>query len=122
MERYEVSVFGAEFVAMKHGIETVRGIRYKLRMMGIRLLGPTYVFGDNMSVIHNTQRPESTLKKKSNSICYHTIRESCAMGESITGHVDSKENCSDVATKVIPSGQLREYLVSKYLLRDIYDH
>ena len=62
------SVFGAEFVAMKHGIETLRGIRYKLRMMGIPISGPSYVLGDNQSVIFNTSRPESTLKKKSNSI------------------------------------------------------
>ena len=116
----ETSVFGAEFVAMKHGIETVRGIRYKLRMMGVKLSGPTYVYGDNMSVIHNTQRPESTLKKKSNSICYHAIRESVAMGESLTGHIPSKENPADLATKVIPSGQLRENLVRK-VLYDIYD-
>ena len=31
----ESSVFGAEFYAMKHGIENLRGIRYKLRMMGV---------------------------------------------------------------------------------------
>jgi hypothetical protein len=67
----ESSVFGAEFVAMKNGIETCRGLRYKLRMMGVTLSGPTFVYGDNMSVVHNTQRPESVLKKKSNSICYH---------------------------------------------------
>ena len=30
----ETSVFGAEFVAMKQGMETSRGIRYKLRTMG----------------------------------------------------------------------------------------
>jgi len=116
----ETSVFGAEFVAMKIGIETVRGIRYKLRMMGVRLSGPTYVYGDNMSVIHNTQKPESTLKKKSNSICYHAIRESVAMGESLTTHVASKENPSDLATKVVPGGQLREHLV-RMLLHDIHD-
>ena len=116
----ETSVFGAEFVAMKHGIETVRGIRYKLRMMGVRLSGPTFVYGDNMSVIHNTQKPESTLKKKSNSICYHAIRESVAMRESLTGHVPSKENPADVATKIIPSGQLREHLVGK-LLHDLHE-
>ncbi len=40
-----------------------------------------------MSVIYNTQRPESVLKKKSNSICYHTVWESVTMGESITGHI-----------------------------------
>ena len=67
----ETSVFGAEFVAMKLGVEHIRALRYKLRMMGVPLTGPAYVYGDNMSVIHNTQRPESTLKKKSNSICYH---------------------------------------------------
>jgi hypothetical protein len=31
----ETSVFGAEFVAMKHGIKTLRGLRYKIHMMGI---------------------------------------------------------------------------------------
>ena len=31
----ETSVFGAEFVAMKQGMETLRGLRYKLRMMGV---------------------------------------------------------------------------------------
>ena len=54
----ETSVFGAEFVAMKNGIETVRGLRYKLRMMGVELSGPTYVYCDNKSVVHNTQTPE----------------------------------------------------------------
>jgi hypothetical protein len=62
----ESSVYGAEFVAMKNVIETCRGLHYKLRMMGVTLSGPTFVYGDNMSVLHNTQRPESVLKKKSN--------------------------------------------------------
>jgi hypothetical protein len=31
----ETSVFGTEFVAMKHGIEALRGLCYKLRMMGV---------------------------------------------------------------------------------------
>ena len=64
----ETSVFGAEFSALRHGIENLRGIRYKLRMMGIPISGPSYVYGDNMSVVTNASRPESTLKKKSNSI------------------------------------------------------
>jgi hypothetical protein len=53
----ELSVFGADFIAMKLGVEALRGIRYKLCMMGVPIAGPTYVYGDNMSVIHNTQRP-----------------------------------------------------------------
>ena len=71
----KTSVFGAKFVAMKNGMETLRGLRYKLRKMGITLSGPSLIYGDNISVIHNTQRPESTLRKNRNSICYHAIQE-----------------------------------------------
>ena len=77
----EGAVFGAEFVAMKQGMEALRGLRYKLRMMGVPIDGPTFVYGDSMSVVHNTSRPKSLLKKKSNSICYHFVREAVAMGE-----------------------------------------
>ena len=116
----ESSVFGAEFVATKNGIETTRGLCYKLRMMGVALSGPTYVYGDNMSVVHNTQRPESVLKKKSNAICYHAVRESVAMGESIIGHIPSVDNPSDICTKIVLGGQKRSHLVG-LILHDIYD-
>jgi hypothetical protein len=49
----ETSVFGAKFCAMKHGIENLRGIRYKLRMMGVPIDGAARIFGDNMSVVTN---------------------------------------------------------------------
>jgi hypothetical protein len=113
-------VFGAEFVAMKNGLETTRGLRYKLRMMGVAIDGPTYVYGDNMSVVHNTQRPESVLKKKSNAICYHAVRESAAMGESIIGHIPSVNNPADICTKAVPGGQKRDHLIG-FLLHDIVD-
>ena len=90
---------------MKEGIERVRGIRYKLRMMEFPIAGPTPVYGDNMSVIHNTQKPESVLKKKSNSICYHFVRESVAMNETMTAHVPLEQNPSDLCTKVLSGGQ-----------------
>ena len=111
----ETSVFGAEFVAMKQGMEAMRGLRYKLRMMGVPLSGPSYFYGDNMSVIHNVQRPESTLKKKSNSICYHAVREAVAMGECLVGQIPTHNNLADLCTKVIPGGQKRDHLVSLIL-------
>jgi hypothetical protein len=98
----ETSVFSAEFVAMKTGNEASRGLRYKLRMMGTPIDGPTYIFGDNMLVIHNTQRPESVLKKKSIAICYHFMRESVAMGECLTAHIRSEDNPADLCTKIMP--------------------
>jgi hypothetical protein len=117
----ESIVFGAEFVAMKNGIETCRGLRYKLRMMGMTLSGPTFVYEDNMSVVHNTQRPESVLKKKkSNSLCYHMARESAATGESIIGHVPPVENPADIVTKVVAGGKKRNHLI-RLLLHDLCD-
>jgi hypothetical protein len=81
----ETSVFGAEFVAMKHGMECLRGLRYKLRMMGVSISGPSYIYGDNMSVIHNTQRPESILKKKSNADLLPCYSQAGSMGKCLTG-------------------------------------
>jgi hypothetical protein len=83
----ETSVFGAEFVAMKVGFEACCGLMYKLRMMGVPIDEPFYCYGDHMSVIQNTQNPESTLKTKSNLICFHYIRECVAMGEAMIAHI-----------------------------------
>jgi hypothetical protein len=104
----ETSVFGAEFVAMRAGSEAGLALRCKLRMMGIPMEDPIYCFGDYMSVIHNTQKPEFMLKTKSNSICYHLCRESVAMGETLTAHIRSEENLADICTKFIPGGIKRD--------------
>ena len=69
----ETSTFGSEFVAMKQATKYVRGLRFKLCMMGITVDEPAYVFGDNQSVLANTSALASTLKKKSNAIAYGTI-------------------------------------------------
>jgi hypothetical protein len=50
----KTSVFGAEFVAMKIRMESLRRLRYKLQMMGVPIWGPSLIYGDNMYVIHNT--------------------------------------------------------------------
>jgi hypothetical protein len=114
----ESSVFGSEFVAMKTAVEVLRGLRYKLRMMGIRISGPTYGFGDNLSVIRNTSMPESVLRKKNNSICYHAVREAAAMGEIWTTHESGLTNPADLFTKVLPGGQRRDDII-RVVLYDI---
>jgi hypothetical protein len=116
----ESSVFGADCFAMKNGIETTRGLRYKLMMMGVAIDGPTYVYGNNMRVVHNTQRPEYVPKKKSNTIRYHTERESAAMRESIIGNIPSVNNPADICNKAVPGGKKRDHLIG-LLLHDIVD-
>ena len=43
--------------------------------------GLTDIYVDNMSVVHNTPKPKSKLKKRLNSICYHAVRELVARKE-----------------------------------------
>ena len=81
--------------------------------------GPSLIYGANMSVICNTQQPESTLKKKSNAIAYHAVRESVAMGKLLTGHVTTNNNVEDLATKVL-SGKKRRGMVNR-LLYSVYE-
>ena len=84
-------------------------------MMGAPLSGPSCICGDNMSVIHNAQKPESTLKKKSNAICCHAAREAVAMGECLTGHIPTHLNPADLCAKVLPGGQKRNSLINLVL-------
>ena len=79
--------------------------------MSIPLSGASYVYGDNMLVIHNTSKPESALKKKCKAIAYHAVHESVAMGESLTWHIRSEDNPADSLAKVV-TGQKRKHLVS----------
>lgn len=111
----ESSSFGSEFVAMKQCCEYIRGLRYKLRMMGIHIDGPCYIQGDNQSVLANTSVPESTLKKESQSIAYHFVREGVARDEWRTSYINTHENDADLLTKVLPSGEKRQGFVRNLL-------
>ena len=71
----ESSSLDAEFIVMKQCCEYLRGLRYKLQMMGIPVETPVYVYGDNQSMLANTTIPDSALKKKLQSIPYHFIHE-----------------------------------------------
>ncbi len=95
----KTSTFGSEFVAMKQATEYVRGLRYKLGMMGITVDEPTFVFGDNQSVLANTTAPASTLKKKSNAFAYHFVCKGCACDEWRTAYINMNDNIADLLTK-----------------------
>ena len=61
-------MFSSYFVAMKHNMETVSGLIYKLSTMIVTLSRNSYIYGDNVTVIPNNQIPEPTLKNNGNSI------------------------------------------------------
>lgn len=111
----ESSSFGSEFIAMKQCCEYLKGLRYKLRMMGIPCDGPVFIEGDNQSVLANTTIPDSTLKKKSSSIAYHFVREGVARDMWRTAYVNTSDNEADLLTKQLPSGNKRKGFVRNIL-------
>ena len=111
----ESSTYQAEFTAMKEATEYIRALRYRLRMMGIRVEGPAYIFGDNQSVLANTTNPGSVLKKKCAAVAYHLVREGVARGEWITAYINTHDNIADLLTKPMTAGAKRNGFIKKIL-------
>ena len=63
---------------MKRCCEHIRGLRYKLRMIEIPVIGCSFLYGDNQYVLFNTSIPDSNLKKKNQAIAYNFVREGVA--------------------------------------------
>ena len=109
----EVSTFGSEFIASRIAIEMIESLRYKLRMFGVPLNGPTNMFMDNEAVYKSASIPESTLKKKHLSIAYHRCREAVAAGTIRIAKEGTETNLADLFTKILP-GPRREMLLDMF--------
>ena len=109
----ETSTFGAEFCAMKVGVEMVEALRHKLRMFGVPIDGSASVFCDNEAVHQNAVVPESTLKKKHHSIAYHRCREAVAAGTIRVAKEGTKTNLADLFTKALTADR-RRFLLDRF--------
>ena len=112
----ETSAFSSEFIAMRHCLEDVEFIRYKLRMFGIPFIKerePTYILCDNESLVKNSSRIESTLNKKHSAIAYHFARWNVAAGVCKVAWIPTGENLADAFTKRL--GEVaRDYLFGNW--------
>jgi hypothetical protein len=104
----ESSTYSSEFCAMRTAIDMIEGLRYKLRMLGVGLDGPTCVLCDNQSVVISSTAPETALKRKHNAINYHRTREAQAAGIVLIAKEPTETNISDFLTKSVPGPRLRE--------------
>jgi hypothetical protein len=81
--------------------EQIMDLRYTLRMMGVPLDGPSWLFGDNQSVITSSTLPQSNLNKRHNALSYHRVRECIAAEILYFLHCASQYNPSDFLTKFL---------------------
>ena len=95
----ETATYGSEFVAARIATEQNIDLRYTLRMMGVPINGPSWMFGDNQSVITNSTLPHSTLNKRWNALSYHRVREAIAFGILRMHYLHSTANPANVLTK-----------------------
>jgi hypothetical protein len=95
----ETATYGSEFMVARQAAQQIIDLRYTLRMMGIPLDGPSWMFGDNASVITSSTIPHSTLNKRHNALSYHCVRECISAKILYLLHVAGKLNLTDILTK-----------------------
>jgi hypothetical protein len=103
----ETATYGSEFMVARQAVEQILDLRYTLHMMGIPIDGPSWLFGDNQSVITSSTIPTSTLNRRHNALSYHRVRECIAMKIIYYLHVAGINNPSDVLTKFLGYAKLR---------------
>ena len=106
----ESSTYGAEFGAGRVTVEYNIGLRYTLRALGVPITRPSFVLGDNLGMIQNSNDKDASLKKKHNAVSYHKVREQVAAGAIVFKHVDSKNNIADLMTKALAAPRVAEIL------------
>ena len=79
-------------------------------MMGIPVDGPSFIYGDNKSVLSNASIPESVLKKKSNSVAYSFVHEGSASDEWRVAYVNTNDNVADLLTKPLGGEKRRSFI------------
>jgi len=121
----ETATYGSEMVAACLATDQIIANRHTLRYLGIPIIGPTHLFGDNQSVVTSTTIPHSQLQKRHNFLAYHCIREAIAAGIIRFYHVTTDKNLADIGMKFM-SGLKLQSLTQPLLfmagyIRSIYD-
>ena len=95
----ETATFGSEYVAARTCTEQIIDLRLTLRYLGVPIDGPSFMFGDNESVVNTAAVPHSKLHKRHNALSYHRTREAIAAGITRFHHIGGTTNPSDILSK-----------------------
>ena len=93
----ETATFGSEFVAARTATEQIMEIRHIIRYLGVPIIGPTILFGDNKSVVDSCSIPHSKVHKRHVILSYHRVREAIAANIISFVHIYGKSNLADIS-------------------------
>ena len=77
----------------------MRANRSTLEYLGVRIIGPSILFGDNKTVVDGASQLLSRLHKRHLMLSYHYVREALATGEYDYSFINGKFNPSDILSK-----------------------
>ena len=70
-------------------------------MMGVRILGPAHVWGDNKGVVNSAFISETRITKKYLGIFYHAVRKASAQGIWKVSFCKGVDNIADCLTIIL---------------------
>jgi hypothetical protein len=75
-------------------------LRNKWRYLGVPIVGPTCIFGDNESVVNRSAVVNAKLQKRHTMLSFHRVREAIAAGTIQTYHfIPGNQNTADILSK-----------------------
>ena len=77
----------------------MRANRSTLEYLGVKVIGPSILFGDNKTVVDGASHLSSKLHKRHLMLSYHYVREALATGEYVYSFINGKANPSDILSK-----------------------
>ena len=96
------ATYGSKFMAARQVVEQIIDLHYMLRMLRVLIDGPSWLFGDNKSVVMSSTIPHSSLNKCWNALSCHKVREAIASNIVRFEHIPTNENPVDIHTKALP--------------------
>ena len=93
------ATYGSEFIVARQSVEQIIDLCYTLHILGIPIDGPSWMFGDNKSVVTSSTLSHSTLIKCWNALSYHKVHKAIVSGIVHFEHISTNDNPPDILTK-----------------------
>ena len=97
--RVETATYGSEYMAARTATEQIMDLRTALRYLGVNISGPTYMFGDNSTVVNSSSTPKARLHKRHVILSFHRVREAIASKILYFIFIPGPDNPADILSK-----------------------